>query len=609
MVRDTAAYGFVARALELLIEKEYGPETWDEIKKECNLSEEELLSRIVYDDSVLFELFSTTARIVGTNETVLLERFGEYFFEYCQTHAGYGQILRVLGSDLETFLQSIDSLHIHLLTFYPAMKTPNFTCERENDGSLILHYYSYRRGLEWMVVGAIRAVALRLFSEVVAIKILSSEDYGQEGQHTQLRITKSAETIEKEEAAEKFRFPEEKRISPATFCRAFPFHVIFDKEMTVIQAGTSITRILPNMLQDSLCNFMELIQPQMALTFENVLQHTNTVFVLRTKGPDSSRFATRMILKGQMSPSGEGETILFLCSPSVFNLDDLNRRGLYISDIPVHDATRDLVLLSEQFEAEYKLTKNLEVLTDKLQQTYSELEDEKKKTDRLLYSILPPSVANELRHHRPVPAKKYEQVTILFSGVVGFTDYCKRNADSQGAMKIVKLLNDIYTTFDVLTDPRTNPDVYKVETIGDKYMAVSGLPDPCECHAKRIAQLALDLQDLSKKITIDTDHAMEITIGVHCGEVVAGVIGKKMPRYCLFGNSVNLASRTETTGEKGQINISEQVYDLLQNGINSDEDFSFRYRGPVPMKGMKDRMKVWILSRRPRGSPNSLQVP
>ena len=85
-----------------------------------------------------------------------------------------------------------------------------------------------------------------------------------------------------------------------------------------------------------------------------------------------------------MSPSGEGETILFLCSPSVFNLDDLNRRGLYISDIPVHDATRDLVLLSEQFEAAYKLTKNLEVLTDKLQQTYSELEDEKKKTDRFV---------------------------------------------------------------------------------------------------------------------------------------------------------------------------------------------------------------------------------
>lgn len=158
----------------------------------------------------------------------------------------------------------------------------------------------------------------------------------------------------------------------------------------------------------------------------------------------------------------EKELILFLCSPSVLNLDDLNRRGLYLSDIPLHDATRDLVLLSEQFEAEYKLTKNLEILTDKLQQTYRELEEEKKKTDRLLYSVLPATVANELRHSRPVPAKKYEFVTILFSGIVGFSDFCARHSDSKGAMKIVKLLNAIYTRFDVLTDPKKNPNVYKV---------------------------------------------------------------------------------------------------------------------------------------------------
>ena len=84
---------------------------------------------------------------------------------------------------------------------------------------------------------------------------------------------------------------------------------------------------------------------------------------------------------------------------------------------------------------------------------------------RLLYSILPPSVANELRHHRPVPAKKYECVTILFSGIIGFSQYCAKNADSNGAKKIVQLLNNIYTTFDVLTDPKTNPNVYKVSSL------------------------------------------------------------------------------------------------------------------------------------------------
>jgi guanylate cyclase soluble subunit beta len=145
----------------------------------------------------------------------------------------------------------------------------------------------------------------------------------------------------------------------------------------------------------------------MEFTFNNILSHINTVFVLRTKaghsgtdnneGKEHTRYYfmiskykkyifknlfVRMRLKGQMLYVAETDLVLFLCSPSVLNLDDLNRRGLYLSDIPLHDATRDLVLLSEQFEAEYKLTKNLEILTDKLQHTYRELEDEKKKTDR-----------------------------------------------------------------------------------------------------------------------------------------------------------------------------------------------------------------------------------
>lgn len=92
-----------------------------------------------------------------------------------------------------------------------------------------------------------------------------------------------------------------------------------------------------------------------------------------------------MRLKGQMLYVPDTDVMLFLCSPSVLNMDDLNRRGLFLSDIPLHDATRDLVLLSEHFESEYKLTKNLEILTDKLQLTYRELEDEKKKTDKYIH--------------------------------------------------------------------------------------------------------------------------------------------------------------------------------------------------------------------------------
>ena len=334
-------------------------------------------------------------------------------------------------------------------------------------------------------------------------------------------------------------------------------------------------------------------------------------------------------LKGQMSYMADNGLMLFVCSPRVANLDDLHNTGLFLSDIPLHDATRDLVLLSEQFEAEYKVQKKLTMLTEQLNVMKCDLEEEKKKTDQLLYSVLPPTVANELRNNRPVPAKRFQPVTILFSGIVGFSEFCARNSDSSGAIRIVNLLNKIYTTFDVLTEPKRNPYVYKVETVGDKYMAVSGLPEACASHARHINRLALDIYDLAKTIKLgqytggtsasnegqqqqvaaaaaapeltrmDQCEHLRVTIGVHCGEVVTGVIGKRTPRYCLFGNTVNLTSRCETTGKKGAINVSQDVYNLCtKEPENFDAEFDFQYRGQINMKGKSEPMGMWFLERR-----------
>ncbi|GAB0092356.1 Guanylate cyclase [Sergentomyia squamirostris] len=350
-------------------------------------------------------------------------------------------------------------------------------------------------------------------------------------------------------------------ISPSTFCRVFPFHIMFDRQMRIVQAGKSVSRVIPRVSEDNcpLLEVLEAVRPHLDMTFENILAHINTIYVLKTKQGAMCERELYLRLKGQMLYIPESDLILFQCYPSVMNLDDLTKKGLFISDVPLHDATRDLVLLSEKFEAEYKLTRNLEILTDKLQQTYRELESEKQKTDRLLYSVLPKTVANELRHQRPVPPKRYDTVTVMFSGVVGFGKYCAENTDAEGAMKIVKMLNELYTVFDALTDSKVNPNIYKVETVGDKYMAVSGLPDPCENHAKCISNLALDMMDQAKEVMMGS-HPVKITIGIHSGEVVTGVIGKRMPRYCLFGNTVNLTSRTETTGAPGRINVSETTY-------------------------------------------------
>ncbi|GAB5570425.1 guanylate cyclase soluble subunit beta-1 isoform X2 [Prionailurus iriomotensis] len=489
-------YGFVNHALELLVIRNYGPEVWEDIKKEAQLDEEgQFLVRIIYDDSKTYDLVAAASKV----------------------------------------LNNLDALHDHLATIYPGMRAPSFRCtDAEKGKGLILHYYSEREGLQDIVIGIIKTVAQQIHGTEIDMKVIQQRN--EECDHTQFLIE------EKESKEEDFyedldRFEEngtqESRISPYTFCKAFPFHIIFDRDLVVTQCGNAIYRVLPQ-LQPGNCSLKEGLLDVEKLECEDELTGTES---------------SCLRLKGQMIYLPEADSILFLCSPSVMNLDDLTRRGLYLSDIPLHDATRDLVLLGEQFREEYKLTQELEILTDRLQLTLRALEDEKKKTD------------TTLRHKRPVPAKRYDNVTILFSGIVGFNAFCSKHASGEGAMKIVNLLNDLYTRFDTLTDSRKNPFVYKVETVGDKYMTVSGLPEPCIHHARSICHLALDMMEIAGQVQVDGE-SVQITIGIHTGEVVTGVIGQRMPRYCLFGNTVNLTSRTETTGEKGKINVSEYTYRL-----------------------------------------------
>jgi guanylate cyclase soluble subunit beta len=264
------------------------------------------------------------------------------------------------------------------------------------------------------------------------------------------------------------------KISPLTFASLFPFHVIFDRQFVIRGVGKSLARVIPQTSYSStaktkclLNDIFDMLRPHMTFDFKTMVAHIMTVFVLKTvdgltvESKDSKdRHLLSLKLKGQMVYLPEHDWVLYICSPSSSNLNDLTMSECFLSDIPLHDATKDLVLMSEHFEEEYNLARNLEILTDNLQQSYRDLEQEKKKTDKLLYSILPASVAIELRHNRPVAAKKYEHVTLMFCGVTSFAQFCLDHENEP--IKIVELLNKIYTRFDALTDPKLNPHVFKV---------------------------------------------------------------------------------------------------------------------------------------------------
>ncbi|RMX46258.1 hypothetical protein pdam_00000707 [Pocillopora damicornis] len=154
------------------------------------------------------------------------------------------------------------------------------------------------------------------------------------------------------------------------------------------------------------------------------------------------------------------------------------------------------------------------------------------------------SVAEELKRGQPVTAETFDSATLFFSDIVGFT----KLASESTPLQVVDLLNDLYTCFDEIIDMH---DVYKVETIGDAYVVASGLPNRNGMrHAGEISNMSLDL--LSAMTTFKIRHVpgrqLQLRIGIHTGPVVAGVVGLKMPRYCLFGDTVNYASRMESSG-------------------------------------------------------------
>lgn len=213
-----------------------------------------------------------------------------------------------------------------------------------------------------------------------------------------------------------------------------------------------------------------------------------------------------------------------------------------------------------------------------------------RENERLLLNILPEPIADRLRAGEPLIADRFDDVTLLFADIVEFT----RLSSTMSPPELVGVLNEVFTAFDGLVE---RFDLEKVKTIGDAYMVVGGMSERADDHAERVAAMALELAGTVDRIEPAARLGITFRIGIHCGPVVAGVIGTKKFIYDIWGDTVNLASRMESLGVPGRIQVTQAVAERLGAA------FVFEPRGLIDVKGKGPTSAYFLIGRIPGAAP------
>lgn len=265
--------------------------------------------------------------------------------------------------------------------------------------------------------------------------------------------------------------------------------------------------------------------------------------------------------------------------------------------IPV-ESIQELGILANSFNT---MTQQLKASFHELEKTNAELEQrveertadlrlEKERSEQLLLNILPEAIAEQLKQDTKAIASAIEEVTILFADIVGFTPLSSKVPP----IELVGVLNEMFSIFDNLAEQN---GLEKIKTIGDAYMVVGGLPLPKPNHAEAIADMALGMQAAMSQFQAPLERfnigsQFQIRIGINTGSVVAGVIGIKKFIYDLWGDAVNIASRMESSGEPGRIQVTEATYERIK------DQYNFEKRGKISIKGKGEMTTYWLVGKK-----------
>eukprot|EP00980_Cylindrotheca_fusiformis_P018742 scaffold6241_cov129-Cylindrotheca_fusiformis.AAC.19 len=649
-------YGLVYEIFEDWVLEKKGTEAWHSIKKKagCDVNDKSFVTRTCYNYDMWIDLISAAADVLDSTFDDILEAYGQYNIRYHFSH-GYDALLKCQGSTLRQWLSNLNAMHDHIQKSFPGGNfcPPVFWCEDSDDqaGCIILHYYSQRgnRLVPW-VVGIVKELASCHFKVEINMDRLCLQD--QDGsKFTTWRVSAIDETKayklsptvndQRTEAKEmvnleadmpvakcpfsrKNHKPEAQDVSGTAASRSkcpytknsentsdpqsiavssggekesvvlsqdklkeiFPFHIVVKQDFTIVQVGLKLPQLLgtseADMCERHVGDFLQITRPVLVNSWDwkSMSKLSDQNFFL-SAAPASTE--NEIQFKGSIVELSQGMR-MFGLSPEAHNISDLNRMGLTMSDLPLQSNQRDAVFLGEYVTQEANKAHKLDKLSRKL-------DEEQKLSATLLHSIIPSKVADELRKGNTVEPAHHEKVTLFFSDIVGFTKIC----DQVEPWAVIDMMNQLYSIMDFLA---SHFGLYKVETVGDSYMCCSGLPEPDEYHAEKVANFALAVVECTKHVKSPVDDTpIKLRVGIHTGSCTSGVVGTMTPHYCLFGDMVNTTSRHESTGMAGKIHCSRMLYTRLTDLSQSDSpQYNFRARGLVNMKGKGEHYTYWLES-------------
>ncbi|XP_061705198.1 soluble guanylate cyclase 89Db-like isoform X2 [Cydia pomonella] len=519
----------------------------------------------------------------GTPEKVM-HFFGRCFVKFFSKYE-YDQMIRATGRYFCTFLQSVDNIHQRMQFTFPRMRSPSMQLTRAHRHGAELVYSSTRTGFTHYLMGQLYEIAEDIFSLKLKVSIMKES---MEGSYyvAVLRLEfDNSDYVQSLMLRKSLPCPLPP-VPVALLLQLFPFGVLLDRRMKIMKAGEKLVSAwggpYNSMVKSPISEILRLRKPKVSFTWDKVVCMQTVMFELelmrwRGKCPADARRGSQgakaILLKGPIYFLEEIDALIFLCSPIFNGLDELKQADLYLADMNGHGLSKEMILHGWQHLSKLELLfERAESRSLSLEKSCRLLDQWKKRSDQLLYSMIPKAIVDHLRAGKDaMSACQAFDVTIMFCGV-----QLAEAGTRADVMHTVAHMNEVYSRIDRLLDAHR---VYKVETVGTVYMLVAGAPERRRAHAAAAASAALAIARALPRLTI----------GVHSGPCVAGVLGLKLPRYCLVGDSVNTASRMQTTSEPGRIQISAATAAQLPAGR-----FRLRRRGLIKVKGKGMMETFWL---------------